>query len=371
MNDISIKLNVGQAKQAVKDIVEHTKISVAIWGPPGCGKSDIVRQVCDELGYAFHDIRCAHFDPIELKGVPVCRKDSNDDREVTKWLIPDFWPTSGPAVIFLDEFTNSPPAVQNVMLQLTLDRRLHDYVVPDDVKIILAGNKAEHGAFVSNLSLPAANRMLHYSVEPMWADVRKYWKSLEGTDEEIRTEIISFLDLKTELLFDMELAKKSQDDLAFPTPRSWHMLSKILRGVGKSRALSQNEVENFAIATVGKGAGVEFAGFLETFHRINCEEIFEEGKMPVFASDDVALMWAATGSTAYFFTNRLGTKTRRLTEDHVKNFVTFLGILPAEFKVKTMKNIEWRKHPNHLKACRKFAPQEFDVLADEVRSLLL
>jgi hypothetical protein len=370
MNDLKIVCNVGEAKSAIKDIVSNTNISVALWGPPGCGKSDIIRQVASELDWQFHDIRCAHFDPIELKGVPVARK-GEDNKEYTTWLIPDFWPTEGPGIIFLDEFTNSPPAVQNVMLQLTLDRELHGYKVPDNVKIVLAGNKAEHGAFVSNLSLPAANRMLHYAVEPMWADTRSYWKTLEGTDQEVIPQIISFLDHKTELLFDMELAKKSQDDLAFPTPRSWHMLSKILKGVGNARSLSQTEVENFAIACIGKGAGVEFAGFLETYTKIDCENIFENGNMPVFTSNDVALMWAATGATSYFFTNRLGTKERRLEEKHVKNFIAFLNLLPVEYKVKTMKNVEWRKHPNHLKACRKFAPSEFDVLAEEVRELLL
>ena len=41
---------------------------VWLWGPPGVGKSSIVRQAARSIGYDFIDIRAALLDPVDLRG---------------------------------------------------------------------------------------------------------------------------------------------------------------------------------------------------------------------------------------------------------------------------------------------------------------
>ena len=41
-----------------------------VWGPPGCAKSDIARQVAAALGRLYIDVRALLLDPVDLRGIP-------------------------------------------------------------------------------------------------------------------------------------------------------------------------------------------------------------------------------------------------------------------------------------------------------------
>lgn len=43
-----------------------TQTPVMLQGAPGVGKSDIIREVADELGYRVIDIRLSQLDPVDL-----------------------------------------------------------------------------------------------------------------------------------------------------------------------------------------------------------------------------------------------------------------------------------------------------------------
>ena len=44
--------------------------TVMLWGPPGVGKSSIVRQIAAESGWGFLDLRLLLLNPIDLRGIP-------------------------------------------------------------------------------------------------------------------------------------------------------------------------------------------------------------------------------------------------------------------------------------------------------------
>jgi hypothetical protein len=356
-----IEVATGEAKSKIEEILTVSRRqAIALWGAPGIGKSDVCQQVATNLGMKLYDIRISHFDPIELKGIPV------QEGNRTKWLIPDLYPKEGPAIILLDEFTCAPPSTQNATLQLTLDYRLHDYVVPEDVAIILAGNLQEHGCYVNRLSPAQSNRLYHIFMKPVWSDTREYFSSLTG-DREIQPEVISFLDFKPELLNDLETPLKNPEIMEFPTPRSWEKLSQILFRIKKIKTLSKRDIEFHACALVGSGAGLEFAQHVMLFHKINPEKVLEEGKIPTFNRDDVALLWASSGAISYFFIHRLGNKERPLKKHHVENMISFLESIPSEFQARTMKSVAWGRNKLHLEKTIQYAPERFKVLADSVR----
>jgi MoxR-like ATPase len=46
------------------------RVPLHIWGACGVGKSQIVNQVADDLGYEFLDVRAVQLDPVDLRGLP-------------------------------------------------------------------------------------------------------------------------------------------------------------------------------------------------------------------------------------------------------------------------------------------------------------
>ena len=75
-------INSGMALKAIP--------SVFLWGAPGVGKSDGVRQMADRISAGTGktvkviDIRLLLFSPIDLRGVPM----ADESREFTRWLRP-------------------------------------------------------------------------------------------------------------------------------------------------------------------------------------------------------------------------------------------------------------------------------------------
>ncbi len=103
-----------------------TRRPVFLWGPPGVGKSSLVRQAATTLGLEVCDVRAVLLAPVDLRGIPAINGDHR-----AHWCQPDFLPRDGQGVLFLDELAQAPPLVQSACLQLTLDRRIGEYVLPD------------------------------------------------------------------------------------------------------------------------------------------------------------------------------------------------------------------------------------------------
>jgi len=263
-----------------------------VWGPPGVGKSSIVKQAALEvfgkyieqagnedfaikhvklsrvLGVRdferiYREERGTYCDPTDLKGIPRISGD------VTEWLPPASLPREDRdaprGVLFLDELPSAPPAVQIAMHRL----------------VLAAGNRRTDMSVVYEMPRPLANRFIHLEVE---ADLEawKEWAYKAG----IRHEVIAFLNMmhntKKPLLLDMEAAKNS---VAFPSPRSWEMVSKILDVFGADQKL--------IAGAVGTGAAIEFIGFLKVYQDLPTpEDALKKGIVPKEPSQIYALCGA-------------------------------------------------------------------------------
>ena len=121
-NDISIR-QVGPkaAKRSIRKAIQ-TRRPTFLWGPPGIGKSDIVKQIGVDAGREVVDVRLALWEPTDIKGIPYY----NADQGKMVWAPPAELPTDpeSTAIIFLDELNSAPPAVQAAAYQLILNRRV-------------------------------------------------------------------------------------------------------------------------------------------------------------------------------------------------------------------------------------------------------
>ena len=296
----------------------RVRVPLHIWGGCGVGKSQIVAQVTDDLGYAFLDVRAVQLDPVDLRGLPRIAGHQ------TEWVPPKFLPTTGQGILFLDELTSAPQMTQAGCYQLVLDRKLGEYVLPEGWVVIAAGNPASERGVHFSMPRPLRNRFVHLELETSLDDWCK-WAIKSG----VRPEIIAFLRFKPELL---HAAETNSDANAWPTPRSWEMASHVLTGVAsqhKTALLSgASEFEAQLLdGTVGPAATSELVAFLRLFRQLpSIDDILlnpDTAPLPTETSAQIAIATA------------LG---RAMTDSSLGRGLRYLERLPTEMRVMAVRD---------------------------------
>ncbi|MET0026806.1 MAG: MoxR family ATPase [Candidatus Thiodiazotropha sp.] len=227
---------------------------VMLWGPPGVGKSDMVRDVAHSHQAPVIDIRLSQMEPSDLRGIPF-RTDNT-----VEWAIPSILPNAerhgDEGILFLDEITSAPPTVSAAAYQLILDRRLGEYQVPDGWAIFAAGNRQGDRGVTYSMPAPLANRFSHFEVETHLDDWVA-WAYRHRIDE----RVIAFLRFRPELLFDFDPA---HNPVAFPSPRSWEFAHRALQKFVNHPQLLQGALQ----ACVGPAAGVELTAFVNSLDKM-------------------------------------------------------------------------------------------------------
>ena len=99
---------------------------VFLSGPPGIGKSDIIRQLGNEFEAHVIDVRLSVWEASDIKGIPYFDSVSCTMR----WAPPSELPNEELAskhkniILFLDEMNSASPSVLSAAYQLILNRRV-------------------------------------------------------------------------------------------------------------------------------------------------------------------------------------------------------------------------------------------------------
>jgi MoxR-like ATPase len=239
-------MNLKQASTVLKSYIT-ADVPTFLWGAPGVGKSDVVRDAAKELNCSLIDFRAVLRDPVDLRGLP------SIDGDKARWLVPSDLPNverDGPTgILFLDELNAAPPMMQAACFGLVLDRKVGDYELPAGWKIVAAGNRQSDRAAAQKMPSALANRFAHIDVEPD-IDAWTAWASQKAIDP----MVIGFLNFRPNQLHNMD----SGDHRTFPTPRAWAQVNKVLDNPDDIRALMVKGL-------VGEGASAEFDGFIRAF----------------------------------------------------------------------------------------------------------
>lgn len=330
---------------AAVNLLVEARQPVFVWGQPGIGKSDVMAQVAAARKVPLRDVRALLLDPVDLRGLPYLQATDSDSSsrngdgyKQAKWASPDFLPRSGEGILFLDELNAAAPMVQASCYQLVLDRKLGDYTLPDGWAIVAAGNRQSDRAVTHQMPSPLKTRFTHLTFE---ADLNDWCQW--AIQHAIRPEIIAFLRFKPELL-----SKFEPDNNAFPAPRTWAFVSKVLD------KQPQGALEHALIAgTVGEGAATEFAAFLKTFRELpNIDAILlspDTERVPT----DASALHAVAGALSYAAT---GTNFDRV--------YSYLQRMPPEFTVFAVRDAMLRSPDvKHTAAFTRFAVEHHQVLS--------
>ena len=235
----------------------HTLPPMMVWGAPGLGKSTIIRDIANEFGIGFIDVRLAQREPVDVRGLPV------PDREKGQvdWMVSGEWPREGRGILLFDELTAADRSLQVAAYELILDRRLGElYKVPDGWYICAAGNRVDDAAVATTMSSAFANRFMHVELTE---DVTAWgnWATKHG----IHPSVTGFLRFRPECL----LRQKDENlERGWPTPRAWERVSVMLGVLSKSNGgVDESLLRSVVYGLVGNRAGMEFI----EFHKLNTE----------------------------------------------------------------------------------------------------
>lgn len=303
----------------------RTMPSVMLWGPPGVGKSQAVRQIAAELHEStgkdvrVTDVRLLLFNPIDLRGIPT----ANADKTLAVWLKPQIFqmdPSDGVInMLFLDEISAAPQSVQAAAYQITLDRVVGEHKLPENCIVIAAGNRTTDKSVAYKMPKALANRLLHIEVEGSF----KAWKAW-AIGAGIHEKVIGFLSFRQSRLMGFD---PGRDDLAFPTPRSWEMVSNILSSVSDDA----EAVYPLIAGVVGTGTAVEFRTWAKVYRELpSIEDIFN-GKLPGVPRNTDA-MYALTAAMTCYARDHKEDMTR------IANSIRYAGQMPPDFGAVLMKD---------------------------------
>lgn len=270
--------------------------AVMLWGMPGVGKSQGVKQLADYIHAAtgkkvvVTDVRLLLFNPIDLRGIPT----ADQTRTFAIWLRPKIFDMSADKdtvnILFLDEISAAPPSVQAAAYQITLDRVVGEHRLPDNCIVIAAGNRVTDKSVAYKMPKALANRLMHLQIDVDF-DAWKNWALAQKLD----LRVIGFLSNRQDILCTFN---GGNDDVAYATPRSWEMVSNVLLEGGYSDA---KEAYALIAGLVGVGVANEFCSWCRTHASLpDLKKVVKGESQPVPSSPDalyatVRLMVAAVG----------------------------------------------------------------------------
>jgi hypothetical protein len=221
-----------------------------VWGPPGVGKSSVIKAVADKLGIEFRDYRLSQVEPVDLRGLPV----PNKENKSVEWFVTGDFPRDkkSKGIILFDEISAADRSLQVAAYELILDRRLGSlYSLPDGWLIVAAGNRAEDRAVSCTMSSALANRFMHVEMgvnSEDWMD----W----GRGHGIEPSVLGFIQFKPHMLFSQNEGENLER--GWPSPRSWHRVSEVVK-ICKNEGLLRKMVYGL----IGNATGTEFMSFLK------------------------------------------------------------------------------------------------------------
>lgn len=274
------------------------------WGPPGAAKTAFIEEVC-----ARYNLPCETLSPSErgegafgVVPVPQTVKVGKESTTLLTYPAPEWvhrFLETGRGVVFVDEATSTPPALQAPLMGLIHAHRIGGITLPLGVRVLGAANPPQVAAGGYDLAPPLANRFGHLDWEVPTIDQHAQFmmrgssghggvsKLLQTDDGEEPTELaydavaeekrvlaawpIAYakaVGLETAFLQRRRGLKnvfpKSNDpkvSRAWPSDRSWEAATRAYASA-EVHGLDSTESETFVEAFIGNGAASEWFGWM-------------------------------------------------------------------------------------------------------------
>ncbi len=240
-------MNISQAKEQIKNamtayfekdefgeylIPEEEQRPVFLMGPPGIGKTAIMKQIAQELGVGLVSYSMTHHTRQSALGLPFIEKKSYGGKEysVSEYtmseiiasvydLMEDTGLTEG--ILFIDEINCVSETLAPSMLQFLQYKTFGRHKVPNGWIVVTAGNPPEYNNSVREFDIVTWDRLKVVDVKPDY-DV---WKEY-AYQKTVHPAIMTYLDIKKADFYRIET---TVDGKRYVTARGWTDLSTMIR----------------------------------------------------------------------------------------------------------------------------------------------
>lgn len=249
------------------------RVPTVLWGAPGSGKTSAIRSMAEVSTLPLEVVIASIREPSDFAGLPVV----TDEGSVR--FAPPLWARrlaeAGHGLLFLDELSTAPPAVQAALLRVVLERTVGDLELPAGVTIVAAANPPDQAADGWELSGPLSNRFCHLD----WSlDVKAWSNGMLGGFERAevaeldpavvetaaiahRARIGGFLVAHATLL-SAPPGDAVSAGRAWPSPRTWTMAATLL-AAAELVGVDRTTTSMLVAGAVGPGAAREYLAWVE------------------------------------------------------------------------------------------------------------
>jgi hypothetical protein len=314
-------------------IAVAARVPVLLWGAPGTGKTSAIRAMAEAMGLPCETVIASIREPSDFAGLPVVIGNASFGAGGTSGaggatgvgdaggtgtggasgtagafvaggaggtgagatavvrFAPPLWAIrlaqAGTGLLFLDELSTAPPAVQAALLRVVLERTVGDLQLPPDVSVVAAANPPEQAADGWDLSAPLANRLCHLQWEatpqsivdglaggwptPSVPLLPDQW---EAGEPAIKALIAAFLRVRPALAIAPP-ANAADAGRGWPSPRTWEMAARLLTAADAAEATGEAR-SALVRGAVGDGAGTEFLVWLTAMDLPDPEEVLAD-----------------------------------------------------------------------------------------------
>ena len=255
-------------------------------GKSGIGKSQQFEGAGRSCGLHVETVIASLREPADFLGLPIPREGGYMEYMAPSWAVRAAEAVH--AVVFFDEMSTAPPAVQAALLRTILDGVVGDLVLPKTVRFVGAMNSTADAAGGWDLAAPLANRFGHLPMDSpdaaSWSDWLLGHDRLDDLDDEAHLDpvaeekrvmaawaepyakarglVSAFIKARPVHLHNQPDAGSPQASKAWPSPRTWEMFTRALASseIHKLDAIDRDE---FVSSFVGGGPCGEFLQFLD------------------------------------------------------------------------------------------------------------
>lgn len=280
-------------KQAARLAIE-TKLNMLVVGPPGTGKTEIIKQVaqdvCDEQGGEVMILHPVCDDPTDYKGLGF----PSEDRKAANFLpfgnLQRMITAERLLICIFDDAGQAAPSVQAAIMQVVQERSINGHKISDMCRFFLLTNRKGDKAGVTGILEPLKSRCIIVSLDVHDDDWRQ-WAAGAG----MPPELIAFSKLRPEMLHKFA---PTSDISNSPNPRNWEHAGRLM-AAGMPKTL---EFELFRGCN-GEQWASEFSAFLRIYREMPDPEAYirdPEKELP----ENESVLYALAAALSYKATKK-------------------------------------------------------------------